>query len=601
MTESVEYLIKARDMLSGVIGAASQSAETLTDNVEKSKKSFENLNKTVPGKIQKLTKTLDGLKDRQQRAFDDKHIAKYNLLINKTQNELNRLNNLPPKSFIDRMRSAEKSSFSLAKGIGVLGAAIGAMALIRSSEQAFKTQATAETKLQAVMKNTMNATRDQVDSILELADAQEKLGVVSKATQTGGAQELGTYLSKASSLKKLMPVMNDMLAQQYGYNATQEQAVQVASMIGKVMDGQVGALSRYGYAFTEAQERVLKFGDEEERAAVLTEVISASVGGMNEALAATPEGKLQKVANEMSSLQERLGEIIINLKLALVPIMEAGLAFVDKFLMPVFTWIGKNAEILTQLGLVILGGVVAYKAIAGAVALWTAATKIMTIAQMALNIALNANPIGLIIIAITAIIAMIVLAVKKFKQFGAVMLAMMGPIGWIVLLIKSLKTHWDSIVSAFKEGGILGGLKRIGIVLLDTILYPVQQLLEMLAKIPGLGKLAAKGAQSIDKMRERLNLKTESGDKKEESKESQTVGGSIRPDDASSYDPGQAIGDIAGGGAKATNITVNLNREMVGQITINPVTMTQGASEIRDLLMETLSQVLNSANRVALD
>jgi len=37
-------------------------------------------------------------------------------------------------------------------------------------------------------------------------------------------------------------------------------------MLGKVMKGQTSALSRYGYAFTKAQEQILKFGTEIERA-----------------------------------------------------------------------------------------------------------------------------------------------------------------------------------------------------------------------------------------------------------------------------------------------------------------------------------------------
>lgn len=164
---------------------------------------------------------------------------------------------------------------------------------MREFTEANRAQQEAEAKLAQVMRNTMGASNDEIASIKELASAQQKLGVIGDEVQLAGAQELGTYLSKADSLKKLMPVMNDMLAQQYGLNASQEQATQIASMMGKVMDGQVGALSRYGYKFDEAQEKLLKYGTEEERVATLAEVIGQSVGGMNEALANTPEGKLQ--------------------------------------------------------------------------------------------------------------------------------------------------------------------------------------------------------------------------------------------------------------------------------------------------------------------
>lgn len=200
---------------------------------------------------------------------------------------------------------------------------------MREYTDASKADAEAQAKLAQVMRNTMGASNAEIDSIKELASVQQKLGVIGDEVQLAGAQELGTYLSKADSLKKLMPVMNDMLAQQYGLNATQEQSVQIASMMGKVMDGQVGALSRYGYKFDEAQEKLLKYGTEEQRVATLAEVINQSVGGMNEALAATPEGKVQQVSNAMGDIKERIGSIIVNIQAKLVPVMESVIAIAN--------------------------------------------------------------------------------------------------------------------------------------------------------------------------------------------------------------------------------------------------------------------------------
>jgi tape measure domain-containing protein len=67
------------------------------------------------------------------------------------------------------------------------------------------------------------------------------------------------------------------------------------------------------------------------------------------------------------------------------------------------------------------------------------------------------------------------------------------------------------------------------------------------------------------------------------------------------YDPGKAARSVAGGGSRPTNITINLNKEMVGQITINPVTMSQGADQVKAILMEYLAQVLNSGNKLAME
>lgn len=207
--------------------------------------------------------------------------------------------------------------------LNIVGLVRGAVDSIREFTAANQAQQEAETKLAQVMRNTMSATDSEIKSIKELASEQQRLGVIGDEVQLAAAQELGTYLSKTESLKSLMPVMNDMIAQQYGYNATQESAVNIATMMGKVMDGQVGALSRYGYKFNEAQEQILKYGTEAERVQTLAEVITASVGGMNEALAQTPEGRMKQLSNTLGDIKEQIGNEATKLGVALLPSVTA--------------------------------------------------------------------------------------------------------------------------------------------------------------------------------------------------------------------------------------------------------------------------------------
>lgn len=215
------------------------------------------------------------------------------------------------KSFNDAEKSTKKGIVSLAAygvALNTLGNAVNSLtACVQGLVAAYTIQEEAETKLSTVMRNTMQATDEQVQSIKDLCSEQQKLGVIGDEVQLAGAQELATYLEKTDSLKQLIPVMNDMVAQQYGLNATQESAVNIATMLGKVMEGQTGALSRYGYSFTEAQAEILKFGTEEDRVATLADVVTASVGGMNEALAQTPSGKIKQLENTMGDLKETAG------------------------------------------------------------------------------------------------------------------------------------------------------------------------------------------------------------------------------------------------------------------------------------------------------
>lgn len=210
------------------------------------------------------------------------------------------------------------------KALSVLGVGLSVTAIVaaaKSAKSAYDDQSEASAKLAQVMRNTMGARSEEIRSIEDLIDAQERLGVVKGDVQTEAAQELGTYLTLSSSLKTLIPVMNDMVAQQYGMKASAESAVSIATMMGKVMNGQTSALSRYGYTFTAAQEAILKYGTEAQRAATLAEVVEESVGGMNAALAATPKGRLQQVSNTLGKIQETFGQAVSNIAVLFIPAM----------------------------------------------------------------------------------------------------------------------------------------------------------------------------------------------------------------------------------------------------------------------------------------
>lgn len=207
------------------------------------------------------------------------------------------------KSSVINWAQAAQAADMFQQTLGSLQSALGDLA------SGFIEDQTNLAKLGQAMRNTMGATRKQIDSIDALCDAQERSGVTSKGAQLAGAQELATYLELSSSLETLIPVLNDMAAQQLGVGASGESVAQIASMLGKVMNGQTEALSRYGYKFDEAQKYILQFGDETERAAVLADVVSESVGGMSQALRDTAEGALFAAQTQTDSLKDAFGSL----------------------------------------------------------------------------------------------------------------------------------------------------------------------------------------------------------------------------------------------------------------------------------------------------
>ena len=172
-------------------------------------------------------------------------------------------------------------------------------------------QAEAEDKLTEIYKSRMGVGKKAVKSTLDLASAEQKLGVVGDEVQLAGAQQLATYAKYPSTVNTILPALNDLLVQQKGMNGTQEDAVGLANLFGKAMMGQTGALKRAGITFTEAQEEVLKYGTEEEKAAMLAEVVNQNVGDMNEEFAKTDAGKIQQAKNALGDMGEEIGAILL--------------------------------------------------------------------------------------------------------------------------------------------------------------------------------------------------------------------------------------------------------------------------------------------------
>lgn len=137
--------------------------------------------------------------------------------------------------------------------------------------------------------------------------------------------------------------------------------------------------------------------------------------------------------------------------------------------------------------------------------IWAGVTKAMAVAQGILNAVMNMNPVFLIITGIALLIGYIVTAIKYFDSFGSTMLVLLGPIGMLISAFMMIKRHWDSIVEAFKSEGILGALKRIGLVLLDVIMHPLQKILGWVAELTG-WQWATNAAGSVEEFRKNMNL-----------------------------------------------------------------------------------------------
>lgn len=146
----------------------------------------------------------------------------------------------------------------------------------------------------------------------------------------------------------------------------------------------------------------------------------------------------------------------------------------------------------------------------------------MNAVQAIFNVLLTANPVGVIIVAIAALVAIIIVCVKHWDDITAAMAkgwdwikknqeavlgiisVFSGPFAVVISVVREFWNEWDRITQAFKNGGIVSGLKQIGATILSALLAPLQGVFELLGKIPGVGKHFKDFATNIDAFREQI-------------------------------------------------------------------------------------------------
>lgn len=312
---------------------------------------------------------------------------------------------------------------ALATGIDAAQRSFGQLqGAMQELADAYAVQETAERKLETVMRQRMGASEDDIQSIKDLASAQQEIGVIGDEVQLSGAQQVATFLKERDSLATLMPAMNNLLAQQKGLTATTGDAVQIGNLMGKAMMGQVDALKRVGITFTEAEGNVMKYGTEQERAAMLAQIITNNVGEMNAELANTESGKQQQLVNTLGDMKEELGALV-NGALPFVTIAAEStqaLASITTLITGVkalSTTIYASAKAFAVSTAAFIKNKAATLATAAAQGVVKAATLAWTGVQKVLNIVLTANPIGLVIAAIGALVTAVIYAYNNCEGF----------------------------------------------------------------------------------------------------------------------------------------------------------------------------------------
>ena len=358
-------------------------------------------------------------------------------------------------------------------GIGAflsVGSIVGyANKAIASAEKEVQVQA----KLGAILQNVQSirdrgpeAWKDAQKSLNDYAGSLGKVGVVGKGVILNGMQQLATFQLNEEQISVLSDGMADLLAQQKGLNATGEDAVGIANMIGKAMSGNASALSRVGITMSESEAEIIKNGTAMERANTIAKVLANNVGGVNKALADTPAGKMKKAEMAYAGMMKNLGMMLLPLKAKFIGVFADLVPMVAQKMQGIFErvagimaglvdWFAKNGDALANAVMIGLdGAVTAFKLFGDAIAFIGRNSDVVIPIITGLAGAFTAfNVITKVVAGITAFKAaagglQVGLAALKTVLMANPIVLWAAAIGLVIAALVALYMHWNEVKAA---------------------------------------------------------------------------------------------------------------------------------------------------------
>jgi len=241
-------------------------------------------------------------------------------------------------------------------------------------------------------------------------------------------------------------------------NDLQSSAMQVAKALNDPV-ANLGALTEAGIQFSDGQKEVIKSLVETNRIAeaqgiILTE-LENQFGGSATAAAKAGLGPIKQFNNSLGDMMETVGAAVLpSLTSFVQKITELFKRFdqldesTKKNIIKIGLFAAAIGPALKIVGMFKTGLATA----AGLIKLVTGLTKSWGVVQAAINVLLNANPIGIVITAVAALSAGIAIAHKKSQKFRAVLLGLGRVAKEVWSIIKETVQNFIAGFQSLKDG-----------------------------------------------------------------------------------------------------------------------------------------------------
>lgn len=334
--------------------------------------------------------------------------------------------------------------------VGLAGVAVG---LVAAGKAAAEDQAS-QAQLAQQLRKAAGASDDQVASTEAWITAQGKATGISDDELRPALARLATATGDVGKAQKLAALAMDVSA------GSGKSYQQVTEALAKAQNGNLGALGRLGIATKDASGHTKTL-------AQIQQDLADKYRGAAAKAADTATGKQKILTTQLHELAEQIGTAVLPAMAAFATKLTEVVGFLSRHTKAVGVTLAVLGSLLATVWAVgaatkAYGAVMAVVSVAqgihaAAVGVDTAAlegnviaqktatvaSKAFAAVQWLVNAALDANPIGLVVIAIAALVAGLVLAYKHSETFRNIVNGAFHAVAAVVgTVVSFIRDHW---------------------------------------------------------------------------------------------------------------------------------------------------------------
>jgi hypothetical protein len=477
---------------------------------------------------------------------------------------------------------------SLKSGLGMIGvgfAAFKGLELIHEGVEAVHKLHAAEAQVKAGLESTGHAAGLSYENLEEMAKGFSSKFKYSRAEITDMQSVLLTFPSVTKDTFESASEAIFNMSTRMGSDV-KSTTVQIGKALQDPIHG-ISALKRVGVNFSESQKEVIQSlvdtGQTAKAQALILNELKTEFGGSAEAAAkADPLFAYNKA---MGSMKMAMGEVAITLQKVLAPALMyigQGVKTVATGIKSALSWLKENSDVVKAFAItvgILTAAIGVYWAVTNTAAIYTG---ILTAAQWLLNVALSANPIGVIVVAIGVFVAGIVYAWENCVKFRAVVLGLWGVLkefGNIIIDVYS--GVWKVIKGVFTMDGsmVVEGFKQTAGAMKDAGT-----------------RMATAYKEGYD------NVMAEDSKKKKEGATKPALG--IKPATANAAGVEGATKEAKStspkGASGSKSVTINITiGKLIESFKVQTNNIGEGTGKVREMVAETLLSAINDSQVVA--